>query len=73
MFVVWEFYFTDWQQFDESVASPHQLPYKQTNMDDSDDNGSDSEFKLNINTQYAENYEKWRAKEEYQKRKLFII
>jgi hypothetical protein len=33
------------------------------------DGGSESDCELTINKDYAANYEKWRSKEEYQKRK----
>lgn len=38
-----------------------------------DADGSDNEGQLTINQSYAEKYDKWREKEEYQKRKLFVL
>lgn len=35
-----------------------------------DEDGSDNEGQLTINQGYAKKYDKWREKEEYQKRKL---
>lgn len=35
-----------------------------------DDNGSDDEGQLTINQGYADKYDKWREKEEYQKCKM---
>ena len=37
-----------------------------------DDDGSDGEGQLTINQSYADKYDKWREKEEYQKRKLIV-
>ena len=37
-----------------------------------DEDGSDGEGQLKINSSYAERYNQWREKEEYQKRKFSL-
>jgi hypothetical protein len=42
---------------------------KQLDLNGSDEEDTSSTNQLNINKQYAERYENWRSKEEFQKRK----